>query len=62
MQESVDTPTAATLCRMTPPTARRYLKEIDLLGIGALAKGSPETNQPDAIALTDQFQWLKLKP
>ena len=62
LTDKIDTPTAATLCRVSPPTARRCLKEIALLGIGLLAKGSPETNHPDAIALADQFRWLKLEP
>lgn len=50
------------LLPVTAPTARRYLKEIDLLSIGLLAKGCPETNQPDTIALADQSHWLKLEP
>jgi hypothetical protein len=62
MIAKIDTATAATLCRVTAPTARRYLKEIELLGIGLLAKGHPETNHPDTIALSDQFRWLKLQP
>jgi hypothetical protein len=62
LTDKIDTATAATLCRVTAPTARRYLKEIELLGIGLLAKGSPETNHADAIALADQCRWLKLEP
>jgi hypothetical protein len=59
---SVDTAVVEKLCRVTAPTARRYLKELGLLGIGSLAKGSPENNQPDAIALAEQFRWIRLEP
>jgi hypothetical protein len=59
---SADTAAVEKLCRVTAPTARRYLKEMELLGIGSLAKGSPENNQPDTIALTEQFRWIRLQP
>jgi len=59
---SVDTTTVEKLCRVTAPTARRYLKEMGLLGIGTLDKGSPQNNQPDSITLAEQFRWIRLEP
>jgi hypothetical protein len=61
---AVTTTDATGLCGVSHPTARNYLKELFLLGIGGLEKGRPDTNQPDCIALSDQYQWLlgTLKP
>ena len=62
MRKSVDTNTVENLCRVTAPTARRYMQEIALLGIAELTKGTPATNQPDSITLVEQFRWLTLEP
>jgi hypothetical protein len=43
---------------VSAPTARRYLKELALLGICDLAKGSPTNNTPDAVRLAQAFGWL----
>jgi hypothetical protein len=50
---------SAALCRVSAPTARRYLKEMDLLGICSLEKGNPGTNAPDTVRLVDGFAWLR---
>jgi hypothetical protein len=54
----LDTTTAAALCRVTAPTARRYLKEISLLRIADLTKGLPEENSSDSVTLSNDFSWL----
>jgi hypothetical protein len=51
----VDTRICQTICNVSGPTARYYLLELDLLGIGTLIKGSPKSNQPDKIYLSDDF-------
>jgi hypothetical protein len=56
---SVDTATAESLCRVSAPTARNYLKQLELLGIVKVAKGSPEDNQPDAAELAPPYRWLR---
>jgi hypothetical protein len=58
-KQRVNSSTVASICRVSPPTARRYLKELSLLGLGALAKGKPEDNQSDTLTLAEPFQWLK---
>ena len=47
------------LCRVSRPTARKILQELELLGIVDRVKGCPETNQPDSVQLADQFSWLR---
>jgi len=56
---SVDSAFAQALCNVSRPTARNYLKELSLLGIAELTKGSPERNQTDEIRLSDPFRWLR---
>jgi hypothetical protein len=56
---SVDTARCAQLCRVSVTTARRYLKELSLLGIVDLTKGSPATNDPDMIQLKQRYHWLR---
>jgi hypothetical protein len=48
----------AALCRVSKPTARNYLKELSLLGIADLTKGSRERNLADEISLSESFRWL----
>jgi hypothetical protein len=55
----VDTPAVTALCRVTYPTARSYLRQLELLGIVQLTKGAPESNQPDTAALASAFAWLR---
>jgi hypothetical protein len=54
-----DTRAVMRLCGVTHPTARNYLSEVALLGIGVLTKGDPVTNQPNSISLTKYFYWLR---
>jgi hypothetical protein len=46
------------VCRVSRPTARRYLKELAVLGVGDLTEGDPARNEPDRLQLSGQFQWL----
>jgi hypothetical protein len=57
-----DSPTCASLCQVSRTTVRRYFQELVLLGIATLAKGSPETNQPDRLMLEEPYQWLPRQP
>jgi Fic family protein len=61
-KEIVDTVRCMFLCSTSRPTARKYLKELSLLGIAKLTKGSAEMNEADKITLAEEFQWLKFKP
>ncbi len=56
----VDSTAAAGLCDVTVPTARQYLAELGLLGLGKLAKGSPQTNEPHRLTLAQPFRWLRV--
>ena len=56
--KKVYTTLAAGLCKVSAPTARHYLQEISLLGIGRLEKGSARDNSPDHITLSKEFRWL----
>jgi hypothetical protein len=65
-QESIDTTQAAAHCRVSPPTARHYLKELALLGIATLTKGTPAnwrgaddgTRPANSIMLATDYSWL----
>jgi hypothetical protein len=48
------------LCLVSRPTARKRLKELELLGLAVRTTGSPQSNEPDAIRLADEFDWLKI--
>lgn len=48
------------LCGVSRPTARRRLKELELLGLAVRTTGSSQSNEPDAIRLADEFLWLKI--
>ena len=56
--KSVNTATAMKVCRVSHPTARSYLKQLSLLGITELTKGSPQDNQADTITLRQSYRWL----
>ncbi len=58
-QDEVNSGRAQALCGVTRPSARRYLKELSLLGIAKHIDGSPATNEPDRIILSDRFAWLR---
>ena len=55
----VDVKTCGSLCAVARPTARRYMKELELLGIVEVIKGSPASNEPDSVKLANEFQWMK---
>ena len=59
---NVNTAQAARLCRVTAPTARNYLKQLDLLGLVKLKEGSRQTNAPDTATLAIALGWMKAKP
>ncbi len=50
------------LCRVTAPTARNYLRELELLGIAELKKGNPGSNTSDQVVLSLKYEWLKFHP
>jgi hypothetical protein len=55
---AVTTKTAAALCRVSAPTARKNLKQLSLLGICDLKKGGPITNESDEVQLATAYRWL----
>lgn len=57
----VDSRRTANLCKVSAPTARKYLKELDVLGIAGLTKGSVEKNESDKVKLLGEFDWMKIK-
>lgn len=48
------------LCRVSRPTARKRLREVELLGIAIRREGSAQTNESDTVRLADEFLWLKI--
>lgn len=48
------------LCGVTRPTARKRLRELELLGLAVRTTGSSKTNEPDSVRLADEFLWLKI--
>ncbi len=48
------TPQVEKLCRVTSPTARNYIKQLGLLGIGNIRNGKPE-----AVELAPEYKWLQ---
>jgi len=61
---AVSTKRCSTVCvpPVSQPTARNYLQELALLGIGNLSKGSPATSAPDTLKLAPDFRWLHTGP
>ena len=57
--DSVSSAECTKLCRVSRPTARKHLRELELLEIVEVAKGSPETNEPDTAALSEKFRWIR---
>jgi hypothetical protein len=49
----------ARACSVTQPTARKYLLEASLLGLGELRKGNESQNTPDILRLANAFRWLR---
>ena len=58
----IDSPSAAKLCRVSAPTARNYLAQLSLLGIGDLQHGSPFSNEPNVLTLKNDYRWMKSQP
>ena len=50
---------AEQLCKVSRPTARKRLRELEVLGLALRTNGSAATNQPDAVSLTPAFSWLR---
>lgn len=48
------------ICGVTRPTARKRMRELELLGLAVRTKGSSTTNEPDSVRLADEFMWLKI--
>jgi hypothetical protein len=48
------------VCRVSRPTARKRLREVELLGIATRTTGQARTNEPDTVRLADEFLWLKI--
>ena len=44
---TADSTTCTKLCQCSRPTVRKYFRELTLLGIATIAKGSPQSNNPD---------------
>ena len=57
--DSVNSTECVDLCKVSKSTARKHLKELELLGIVELAKGSPVTNEPDTATLSEDFRWIR---
>jgi hypothetical protein len=53
--ESIESAHCAAICGCSRPAARQYRSVLSLLGIGALRKGSPQSNQGDCLTLSHFF-------
>jgi hypothetical protein len=56
---AVDTPLAARLCDVSRPTARKYLMELQVLGLVGLTKGESDAY---LVTLADEYTWLRTYP
>lgn len=56
---SVSSTEAEQLCKVSRPTARKRLRELEVLGLAVRTSGSTATNEPDAVCLTPEFAWLR---
>jgi hypothetical protein len=59
--ESVDTTRCQQLCRVSDTSARRYMKELQLLGLAVLIQGDSRAVQANRIALAEPFAWLRIR-
>ena len=57
--KSVTTSECTTLCGVSNPTARKRLRELELLGIVTITKGTPSANSSDTALLHAEFAWLR---
>jgi hypothetical protein len=60
-KETVRTGEASESCRRSAPTARNYLRELELLGIVNLTAGEPKTNTSYTARLATHYRWLNPK-
>lgn len=55
---------AVALCKISAPTARKYLHELSLLGFGTLEKGGraaeARPEKPDTLTRATRFDWMTL--
>ena len=56
--EFVNTTRCRQICKVSAPTARSYMSELSLMGIGRLEKGCANESTADIITLTEEFKWL----
>src|SRR5262249_46238856 len=56
---TVSSTDARRVCAVSAPTARNYLKQLQLLGIANVAVGSPKSNEPDTAALAGPYAWMR---
>jgi hypothetical protein len=54
----IDTSKCQEIFSVSKPTARKYLAQVEALGIAELTKGDSKTNSSDAIHLSKDFHWL----
>ena len=57
--DSVNSKEGERVCAKSRPTIRKYFRELELLGIVELKKGSVQTNDPDVVKLVEDYTWLK---
>jgi hypothetical protein len=58
----VDAAECEYLSQVSRPTARKYLRELTLMGVTFTSDGGAESNEPEAITLRPEFEWLRLPP
>ena len=58
--DSVTSKEGEKLCAKSRPTVRNYFRELEILGLVKLTKGSASTNNPDVVRLAEDYTWLKV--
>lgn len=58
ISETVSSTRCEKICAVSRPTARKYLEELSILGIGDLTKGKDEKNEADKISFSKEFLWM----
>jgi hypothetical protein len=59
--EYVDTNAGADLCRVSTKTVLKYFRELGLLKITHLDKGSQQNPHASKISLASEYDWLKVR-
>jgi hypothetical protein len=57
--ELIETSRCRELCRVSDTSARRYMEELQLLGLALVLHGDSKALRPNRIALADSFRWLR---